>query len=444
MSAIPLAAQTPTPPAAQPAAAPAQDPVADLRSQLDALKAEYERRIAGLEKRLSELQAQGQAPATTPSATAPEAPPATAEATPPPPAAPEEAPPQPAVPEAAAAGSPTEPGPGAGGAGGASQTSNYFNPSISVIGNFLAVGGQNRVENLPSAELRESELGIQAIVDPYARADFFISFGEHSVDVEEGFVTFTALPQSLLAKVGRMRAYFGKTNTLHLHVLPWPDEPLPVVNLLGGEEGWIGTGVSVARLFPVGDTFTEGTLQIFRGESEGLFAGERRGDLAYNGHYRVFKDLTDASNLDLGLSYAVGPNGTTPSARTRLEGFDATYRWKPLQTATYRSFTFRGELFRSQRDQPGGEQTAIGWFASGDYQLAKRWFVGARLEASDLPYNAAIRDTGVAGTLTFWPSEFSQLRGELRRRHYGLTDTTANELLLQLQFAIGAHGAHPF
>ena len=113
-----------------------------------------------------------------------------------------------------------------------------------MIGNFLAVGGQNRVENLPSASLRESEVGIQAIVDPYARADFFLSFGEEGVDVEEGFLTFTALPQSLLAKVGRMRASFGKVNTLHLHVLPWPDEPLPVVNLLGGEEGWIGTGVS--------------------------------------------------------------------------------------------------------------------------------------------------------------------------------------------------------
>ena len=85
-----------------------------------------------------------------------------------------------------------------------------------------------------------------------------------------------------------------------------------------------------------------------------------------------------------------------------------------------------------------------GFFWKGDYQLAKRWFVGARLEASDLPYTAARRDTGVAGILTFWPSEFSQLRGELRRRHYGLTDYTANELLLQLQFAIGAHGAHPF
>jgi hypothetical protein len=431
LGALPAAAQTTAQTPAPQAAAPAQDPVADLRSQLDALKADYERRIADLEKRLADLQAGGQAPA------APEPATATAQATPPA-APPAEAPPPPAGGEPAG-----EPGTGGSGGGGASQTSNYFNPAISVIGNFLAVGGQNRVENLPSAELRESEVGIQAIVDPYARADFFLSFGEQNVAVEEGFVTFTSLPQGLLARVGRMRASFGKVNTLHLHVLPWPDEPLPVVNLLGAD-GWIGTGASVARLLPIGDTFTEGTLQIFRGQAEGLFDGQRRGDLAYNGHYRVFKDLTDGSNIDLGLSYAVGPNGTTPSARTRLEGFDTTYRWKPLQTSSYRSFTFRGEVYRSLRDQPGGVQRAIGWYASGDYQLAKRWFVGARLEASDLAYNASKRDTGTAGILTFWPSEFSQLRAELRRRHYGLTDTTANELLLQLQFAIGAHGAHPF
>ncbi len=421
----PLAAQTQGT-APQQAAAPANDPVADLRSQLDALKAEYERRIADLEKRLTEMQGQ-QGPQGPQEQAAP----------PPAEAAPPETPPQPATPEPAA------PGSGASG-GGASQTANYFNPAISVIGNFLAVGGQNRVENLPSASLRESEVGIQAIVDPYARADLFLSFGQEGVDVEEGFITFTALPQNLLAKVGRMRASFGKVNTLHLHVLPWPDEPLPAVNLLGGEEGWIGAGVSVARLLPVGDTFTEGTLQVFSGQEGGPFAGERRGDLAYNGHYRVFKDLTDATNLDLGLSYAVGPNNSKPDARTRLQGLDLAYRWKPLQTGSYRSAIFRGEVYRSLRDQPGGVQTALGWYASGEYQLAKRWFVGARLEASDHADDESVRDTGAAGTLTFWPSEFAQLRAELRRRHYGLTDYTANELLLQLQFAIGAHGAHPF
>ena len=51
-------------------------------------------------------------------------------------------------------------------AGASSQTSNYFNPSISVIGNFLAVAGKNSVENLPNASLRESEVALQAIVDP--------------------------------------------------------------------------------------------------------------------------------------------------------------------------------------------------------------------------------------------------------------------------------------
>jgi hypothetical protein len=35
------------------------------------------------------------------------------------------------------------------------------------------------------------------------------------------------------------------------------------------------------------------------------------------------------------------------------------------------------------------------------------------------------------------------LRAEYRRRHFA-EDTTADELLLQLQFAIGAHSAHPF
>ena len=426
---VPAAAQTAPAPTA--AAAPA-DPIAQIRSEIDELKRTYQERLDALEKRLDQLQA-GQ---PTPAAPAPEA--AAVAPTPPVPEAPAAPAPE-AAPQAAAL--PAEPGGGSGGGGG--QTANYFNPSVSVIGNFLAVAGQNRVENLPSAELRESELGLQAIVDPYARADFFISFGEHGVDVEEGFATFTALPAGLLVKVGRMRPFFGKTNTLHLHVLPWPDQPLNVVDMLG-PDGWIGTGVSVARLVPLpGDTFSEITLQAFRGDAEGLFTARKRGDLAYNGHYRVFRDLTESVNLDAGLSYADGPNDSLPDARTRLQGLDLTLRWKPLVTATYRSASFRAELFRTRREQPGGTPTAWAGFVSGEYQLAKRWFAGARYEQAEHPDDPALKDRGLAGILTFWPSEFSQLRAELRRRRYSTRDE-ATELLLQLQFAIGAHGAHPF
>src|SRR5262249_57706790 len=103
------------------------------------------------------------------------------------------------------------------------------------------------------------------------------------------------------------------TNTLHPPVPRRRDEPLPVVNLLGGEEGWKGTGLSLARLIPMpADIFSELTGQVFRGESAGLFEARNRSDIAYNFHYRAFKDLSEAINLDLGASYGAGPNAPPP------------------------------------------------------------------------------------------------------------------------------------
>jgi hypothetical protein len=324
------------------------------------------------------------------------------------------------------------------------QTANYFNPAISVIGNLLAIAGQNKIDDQPSISLRESEIGFQAVVDPYGRADFFFSVGENDISVEEGYLTLTALPWDLQVKLGRMRLTFGKVNTMHLHTMPWPDEPLPVLGILGSEDGWIGTGGSISRLIPLpGDIFSELTLQVVQGDSPDLFATPTGRGLAYNGHYRVFADLSDSTNIDLGVSYALGPNGTTDTAMTHLWGLDAVFRWKPLQTGLYRQLVLRGELYQSSREQPDGTQDATGWYASAEYQFARRWWVGARGESSQVAIDAAIRDTGEAATLTFNPSEFTQFRGELRRRRYA-ESYTANEFLLQVQFAIGAHGAHPF
>jgi hypothetical protein len=54
-----------------------------------------------------------------------------------------------------------------------------------------------------------------------------------------------------------------------------------------------------------------------------------------------------------------------------------------------------------------------------------------------------VQDTGGSVLLTYWPSEFSQIRGQLRRTQYG-EGFTANEFLFQFIFSMGAHGAHPF
>ena len=351
--------------------------------------------------------------------------------------------PTPTVPEPAPAAPPEQP-PEAAPASAGSGSATYFNPSIAVIGNFLGIAGKNRVEDRPALEMRESEISLQAIVDPYAKADFFVSISNDGVELEEGFVTFTHLPADLLVKVGKFKAQFGKVNTQHLHVLPWADEPLPIVNLLGSEEGWNDSGVSIARILPLpGDTFSELTAQVFRGKSEGLFDAPGRSDLSYLAQYRAYRDFGDDHNVELGATWGRGSNGTTERAKTTLENIHLVYRWKPLSGRPYRSFVLRSELFESRREQPGGKQSSRGFFVGGEYQLARRWFGGGRYEFSDHADDDTRRDRGEAVTLTFWPSEFSQVRGELRRRRYA-GGTTANEAILQLQFAIGAHGAHPF
>src|SRR5947208_1764472 len=270
-----------------------------------------------------------------------------------------------------------------GGAGGSAAKA--LNPDISAIGDFIAVAGHNPVQPSPSLEMHESELGFQAIIDPYARGDFFLSFGEEGVNLEEGYITFTALPAGLVAKVGKMRSAFGKVNTMHNHVLPWVDRPLVTNNLVGGEDGIDDAGVSVSRIIPAPKgIFLEATGQVFRGDSDAVFRAQQRSDVSTVEHLRAYRDITESTNLDLGVSYARGHNdGTTVAPGdfiTQLYGVDATVRWKPLRRSIYHSFVGRSEFIWSQRQQFPSEQRAFGFYNSGDYQFGRRWFAGGRFD----------------------------------------------------------------
>ena len=371
----------------------------------------------------------------------------------PPPAAPEPPPPTPAPsPEPPAAPPPTEVPPGAAGAGGPSgplpvygpASSKVFNPDMAVIGDFLgAIGKNDSGRAAPSLELHEAEASFQAIVDPYARADFFLTFSPDEVGVEEGFITFTSLPANFLVKVGKMRGSFGKVNQMHNHVMPWTDRPLVTQNLVGGEEGISDAGISVSRLFPNEILFLEATAEVYRGESPELFRAPTRGDLTYVGRVRGYRDLTESTNLDFGGSFAQGHNDAGPSFKTRLWGADLAFRWRPLRRAIYRRLILRTEAVWSRKELETGAAKAFGAYVSGEYQFAQRWFAGVRLDRSDRADDPSLQDKGVSALLTYWPSEFSQIRGQYRYTKYA-EDIKANELLFQVQFSIGAHGAHTF
>ena len=325
-----------------------------------------------------------------------------------------------------------------------------FNPDIAVIGNFLGATGHNPNSDQPTFGLDEVETSFQAVVDPYARADVFLSAGPDGLEIEEGIVTFNTLPGGLLLKAGKMRAQFGKVNAMHTHALPWTDRPLVTQNLVGGDDGISESGLSVSRLLQNPIVFLELTGEAYYGSSE-VFQSRQRSELAYVARMRAYRDLTEGSNIDLGGSFAYGPSAVNASqpvplddVSTRLWGVDATFRYRPLRRAIYRRFMARSELVWSQpRESGAGGQTAFGMYASGDYQFARRWYAGARYDRSGRAWEASTVDTGGAFYLTYWPSEFNQVRGQYRRINYG-DGVNANEFLFQFLFSIGAHGAHVF
>ena len=415
-----------TPPGAVPAHSPAQlrEELQRLRQEFESIRDAYGARLAALEARLSQPPGDPATPATAPTPVA-GAPVQPAEA---------------AVPSGAA---------GAGGPSGslpvyanASAMSKIFNPDIAVIGNFVGAAGRNEIDPRPALQLDEAEVSLQAVVDPYARADFFLAASPEGLEIEEGFLTFPTLPGGVLMKVGKLKAQFGKANTLHSHNRPWVDQSLVVTNLLGGEEGLNDSGISVSKLILNPVLFLEATGEIYQGQN-GLFASSKRGNLAYVGRLRGYRDVTEATNLDVGTSFAYGHNDAGDDLTTRVIGIDATVRYRPLRRAIYRRFLGRTELMWSRRGEAAGDVQSFGMYGSADYQFARRWFAGARYDWSERAYDSSLVDKGPSLLLTYWPSEFSQIRGQYRRTRYA-EGVNSNELLFQFLFSIGAHGAHAF
>ena len=71
-----------------------------------------------------------------------------------------------------------------------------------------------------------------------------------------------------------------------------------------------------------------------------------------------------------------------------------------MRRSIYHSFVGRSELVWSRRQDVPSEQRAFGMYASGDYQLGRRWFVGARYDRSGRARDAVSVDRGGSLVLT--------------------------------------------
>lgn len=331
-----------------------------------------------------------------------------------------------------------------------------LNPNVSVIGWFQGeAGDQNNEEGSQAFALREAELGFQANVDPYSRADFFIAVSpEEGVDLEEGTLSLVTLPWGFGAKVGKFRNNFGKFNRTHPPETPFADRPL-VTERFFGEEGLASMGASISWLAPLPFylNFDAEATNTPETEEAPAFAAYRGKDLLYVGRVSTFANLGEAANLTFGVSVADGANAISLSdttdavaaLRATVYGGDVTFHWKNPRRAIYRSLLAQVEwMERSAESLSGPDVKRSGGFAMAEYQFARRWRAGGRYDWSRSLVEANRETTtGALFYLTFSPSEFSRVSLQARTRDL-VFGTTEYRYYLKTTFNIGPHGAHPF
>ena len=328
--------------------------------------------------------------------------------------------------------------------------------------------------------LGESELVVAANVDPYWRGQFTLAVTpEDTVAVEEAFVQSLGLGSGFTLKAGRFYSGLGYLNEQHAHTWDFVDAPLAYQAFLGGQ--FKDDGIQLKWLAPT-ETFIELGAEFGRGRNfpasnrdkngagaATLFA-HLGGDVGLSHSWRAGLALLRTSPQ--GRSYTLDDNfGVTVdnafSGDSRLAVADFVWKWSPNGNAGVTNFKLQGEYFRRREDgdltydiNGAGANTGryasaqSGWYLQGVYQFMPRWRVGLRrdqLDGGSVDYATNAAALGQAAydparnslMFDYSASEFSRLRLQLAqdRSRQGVTD---NQLFLQYQMSLGAHGAHKF
>lgn len=322
------------------------------------------------------------------------------------------------------------------------------NPAMSVIGWFQAAGGNDLSTQARPFELREAEIAFQAAVDPFTRADFFLSAGPEGLDVEEGYITWLALPGGGQAKIGKFRADVGKFNRTHTPETPFADRPLAAQAFLG-EEGLSTTGIATSAILPNPmNYYWDVTANVGAvpdpGESP-VFESSSRSDLLVVGRTSMFVPLRESTDLNLGVSYANAAAATpllVEGDRAQLGVADATLRWKNPRRSIYRSLLAQIEWIGERGSSDGADRRA-GYYGYAIYQVARQWKIGGRIDRTERP-DAPGHLSGALALIQYQPSEFSTMSVQARRVHNATLDQDFDSAFFKWTFNIGPHGAHPY
>jgi hypothetical protein len=319
-------------------------------------------------------------------------------------------------------------------------------PDISVIGDFQA-SYRNNVKRNFNAGINEAELSLQSVVDPYARADFFFTLGKDPVtgkfseDLEEGYLTTLSLPVHLQLKVGKFRSALGRINPVHPHALPFISLPDAYVNYFG--DGINDEGVSLSWLIPNSLFYQELVVQFTDGPIDNPSFSRSVGNTYFElAHLKNFFDLSANATLELGLSGLTGANFY--NLRTNIAALDLTYKWKPVQFNTYKSFTWQSEAYFSNANiSKDTVVNSFGMYSFINFQFSKRLFFTGMYSYSNKPYSAKTVENAYSATVGWYATEFQKIEIEGKTTTSNM-EKEQNQILLRWIFVIGTHGAHQY
>ena len=364
-------------------------------------------------------------------------------------------------------------------------SSNAFNPDISLIltgtlanrsqdSNYHITGFQAGGEVGPGSRgfsLGESELGVYASVDDKFYGGLNLSLSNNNTaSVEEAFIQTTALPYGLTLKAGRYFSGIGYLNEQHAHTWDFVDNPLAYQAFLGNQFG--DDGVQLKWLAPT-DLFLEVGTEYGRGRiadttgrdknggSAGSIFAHVGGDIGVNSSWRaglsyltVSTENRQSNDLDAAGAYVA--NRFTGTSQVWIA--DAVWKWAPNGNSNNTSFKLQGEYLH--RNEDGSLNTdnysasQDGWYVQGVYKFLPYWRTGLRydqLNSGSVDYgvnsanltNTAYDPKRVSAMLDYNPSEFSRIRLQLSQDK-SRQEATDNQVFIQYQMSLGAHGAHKY
>ena len=338
---------------------------------------------------------------------------------------------------------------------GRARSLQALNPEISLNGDVYA-SIQSETPRTENFIPREFELSFISALDPFTRAKVFLSAEEEGgrievfpdggeegeeggVAVEEGYIEWVALPGGLGIKVGRFFQQFGQLNRWHSHALQFQSRSLPHLAFIG-EESLAQDGASAHWLLPTGGSGAyEATVEVTRSRNEILFGESHR--LSFLGHMNGFWQLSESTDLDLGLSALFGDYRDLTGRRgNRLFGAEMSFNWAPPERSLYRGVVVRGGVMLSDPGAVSGlaePEAALGVWSLAEVKLSRQWIAGGRYEWVENPEDPTESAWLASPALTYWQSEYVRLRAEYDV--LGNPGNTTGQFTLRITFAMGPH-----